>query len=919
MNDVHPFYKRGYIANAGSCQRNGGKCFMDIEFNIDYGAVSEQELRMNTVDAEGKTVSLRMTSTDGYHWTGVLHWEAPLTRKIDYYYSVVSNGAVERSEWQVEAHRLVLDGAETERVAVYDKWIDIPEDAPLYSSAFTDCIANDCPTQEKQRFYGRTVCFKVRAPQLRSGEKLFLTGAGELLGDWEKSAALPMTECNCREWTVNLDADRIYGSVLEFKFVAMNGDKSSLLWELGDNRRIEIMEREDRSVLVFELPSAQFPIAPWRGAGTVIPVFSLRSDRSFGVGDFGDLKLMVDWLKLTGQKILQVLPINDTTVTHTATDSYPYSCISIYALHPQYIDLNALPSLEDKAKRAEFEALRRELNALPQIDYVRVNGAKKHYLRLLFAQEGDKTLRSAAFRRFFAANKHWLVPYAAFCCHRDEYGTADFRKWSAHQTFTESDRKKWERKGTEEYSDAAFYYYVQFCLDAQMRDVHDYARQHSVILKGDIPIGINRNSVEAWVEPYYFNLDKQAGAPPDAFSANGQNWGFPTYNWERMLEDGCRWWVGRFGKMSQYFDAYRIDHVLGFFRIWEIPGDCVHATLGQFSPSLPMSREEIEGYGIPFREELFTRPYITDLVLDEMFGDAAQEVREKYLDCIGQGRYCMKSEYDTQRKIEAVFGDTSEERDASVRDGLYSLTSDVLFVRDNKDCHMYHPRISAQSSHVYQTLGEDEKRAFDRLYEDYFYHRNSHFWYREAMRKLPLLTQSTRMLTCAEDLGMVPECVPWAMNELRILSLEIQSMPKEMYVRFGNIAKNPYRSVATISTHDMPTLRQWWDEDGERTQDYYNNVLCQSGTAPHPLQGSVAADIVKAHLECPSMLCLISLQDWLAIDEDLRLADADAERINVPADSKHYWRYRMHVNIEQLIGDGAFNRQVRRLIGDSGR
>lgn len=895
------------------------KCFMSIEFNIDYGVVSGQKLQINIVCADGQTDGQCMTSTDGYHWTGVLSMEEPLDGKVDYYYSVVNDGTVERREWRVEAHRLVLDGMETESVAVYDKWIDIPEDAFLYSSAFTDCITNDSLSRGKQLSYGRTVCLKVRAPQLRKGEKLFLTGAGEQLGDWEKSAALPMTECNYREWTVNLDADRIAGGVMEFKFVAMNDDRLSLLWELGDNRRVDVAEKKDRSLLVYELSAARFPIEPWRGAGTVIPVFSLRSDRSFGVGDFGDLKLMVDWLTLTGQQILQVLPINDTTVTHTAADSYPYSCISIYALHPQYIDLNALPPLADKAKRTEFEALRRELNALQQIDYVRVNRAKTAYLRLLFAQEGDKTLRSAAFKRFFTANRHWLVPYAAFCCHRDEYGTADFRQWSAHGTFSDSDRRKWERKGTKEYSDAAFHYCVQFWLDAQMRDAHDYARKRSVILKGDIPIGINRNSVEAWVEPYYFNLDKQAGAPPDAFSANGQNWGFPTYNWERMLEDGCRWWVGRFGKMSQYFDAYRIDHVLGFFRIWEIPGDCVHATLGQFSPSLPMSKEEIEGYGVQFREELFTRPYITDLVLADTFGDGAQEVREKYLDSMGQGRYSLKSEYDTQRKIEAAFGDVEDGNAVSVRDGLYSLVSDVLFVRDNKDCHMYHPRISAQTSHVYQTLGEEEKQAFNCLYEDYFYHRNSHFWYREAMRKLPLLTQSTRMLTCAEDLGMVPECVPWAMNELRILSLEIQSMPKEMYVRFGTLAKNPYRSVATISTHDMPTLRQWWDEDSERTQDYYNNVLCQPGAAPHPLPGSVAADIVKAHLECPSMLCLISLQDWLAIDENLRLADADAERINVPADAKHYWRYRMHVNIEKLIGDETFCRQVRRLVSDAGR
>ena len=175
------------------------------------------------------------------------------------------------------------------------------------------------------------------------------------------------------------------------------------------------------------------------------------------------------------------------------------------------------------------------------------------------------------------------------------------------------------------------------------------------------------------------------------------------------------------------------------------------------------------------------------------------------------------------------------------------------------------------------------------------------------------------MLVCAEDLGMVPDCVPWVMDNLRILSLEIQSMPKDSKVRFGHLSENPYRSVCTISTHDMPTLRQWWDEDGERTQDYYASRLYRTDGAPHPLPGWLAKDIVARHLACPSMLCLLSLQDWLAVDERLRLPDADAERINIPANPRHYWRYRMHITIEQLAAATGFNNVVRELVGHSGR
>ena len=487
-----------------------------------------------------------------------------------------------------------------------------------------------------------------------------------------------------------------------------------------------------------------------------------------------------------------------------------------------------------------------------------------------------------------------------------------------------------------------------------MRGAHEYARSKQVILKGDIPIGISRDGVEAWVEPRYFNLNGQAGAPPDAFSVNGQNWGFPTYNWDEMISDGCSWWVRRFTKMAEYFDAYRIDHVLGFFRIWEIPIDAVHGLLGQFSPSLGLTVQEIEGYGLYFNEDRYTRPFITDWTLERMFGERAAEIKEMFLDRLDNERYQMKPEYDTQRKVEAWYKEMKNEEcrmkneecrmkneecrmkndaqpDSSfftlhssfkledLRDSLYAMISDVLFLRDRKDSKKFHPRIGVQHDFIYESLHDSDKYLFNRLYNDYFYRRNNQFWYYEAMKKLPRLTEATRMLVCAEDLGMVPDCVPWVMNQLRILSLEIQSMPKDDKVRFGHLSRNPYRSVCTISTHDMSTLRQWWDEDYEQTQDYYNSMLHRGGAAPHPLPGWLAKEIVSRHLTSPSMLCLLSLQDWLSIDEKLRLPDADAERINIPANPRHYWRYRMHLTIEQLLASEDFNQTVKELVKNSGR
>ncbi len=817
---------------------------MRIVLNLEYQTTFGEELAVNIL-LDGKTEQHKMGTLDGCHWMCELSKTVKTNAHMDYYYSVMRGDEETRREWLTIPHRLEFVAAKGAHYTTYDHWIDIPEDAFLYSSAFTECVAARERKMSPETEFAKTVRIKVRAPQLRFFERLAIMGAGDTFGNWEAKRAIDMYEHEANEWVISLDADTL-PQTLEFKFVGLDDEIDvTPLWENGENRTISLPQLEQGEVVVYELSQAFFPIYPWKGAGTVIPIFSLRSEGSFGVGDFGDLKQMVDWCAKTKQRVLQVLPINDTNMTYTWQDSYPYNSISIYALHPQYTDFRQLPALKDPERKAYFDALQKELNALPQIDYERMNNAKLEYLRELYAQEGSKAMKSEAFKQFFAENKEWLVPYAAFCHYRDFYGTATFSEWPDHKTFSEKEREAMSKSTTKIYKEVAFWYYVQFNLDQQMRAAHAYARKNKVILKGDIPIGISRDGVEAWVEPKYFNLNGQAGAPPDAFSADGQNWGFPTYDWDTMLADGCSWWVRRFRKMAEYFDAYRIDHVLGFFRIWEIPVPEKSGLMGQFSPALGLSREEIEAYGVQF--------------------------------------------------------------------------NDGLFLVDHKRNDRWHPRIAVQYQEAYNQLNEDQKYHFNQLYNDYFYRRNNQFWYTEAMKKLPKLTQATRMLVCAEDLGMVPDCVPWVMNELRILSLEIQSMPKDPTTRFGHLSRNPYRSVDTISTHDMPTLRQWWDEDEERTQSYFNTMLFRGGPAPHPLPDWLAKDIVSRHLTSPSMLCLLSFQDWISIDDGLRLPDENAERINIPANPRHYWRYRMHLTIEQLLAADDLNNEISTLIIQSGR
>ena len=813
---------------------------MKLYFNLEYQTTFGEELVLSVINEDvkhSKSEQYKMSTLDGLHWFCELSRSVKASSYIDYYYSVYRGDQQTRHEWLVVPHRLEFSAIRGIRYTVYDHWLDIPEDSFMYSSAFTECVSARKCAMSDQKEFARTVRLKVRAPQLRSHERLGIIGGGEALGNWDLKRVLSMTEHESNEWVISLDADRL-PQTFEFKFVTLS--QETPIWENGSNRTVSLPEIDLGEVVVYELSQANFPVYPWKAAGTVIPIFSLRSEGSFGVGDFGDLKMMVDWCYKTKQRVLQVLPINDTINTKTWQDSYPYNSISIYALHPQYTDFRQLPALKNEAKRQSFEALRKELNALPQIDYERMIAAKMDYLHEIFAQEWTTVQRRDTYKKFFEQNKEWLVPYAAFCYYRDLYGTANYTEWPKGATVANTQKSTFKDK-----KQLQFWYFVQYNLDTQMRSAHEYARAHRVILKGDIPIGISREGVEAWVEPKYFNLNGQAGAPPDPFSADGQNWGFPTYNWDEMLKDGCSWWVRRFRKMAQFFDAYRIDHVLGFFRIWEIPVPHKSGLMGQFSPALGLSREEIEAYGVEFKEG--------------------------------------------------------------------------LFLVDHKRDDRWHPRIAVQYQEAYTQLSEEQKANFNRLYNDYFYRRNNQFWYTEAMKKLPRLVQATRMLVCAEDLGMVPDCVPWVMNELRILSLEIQSMPKDNTVRFGKLSHNPYRSVDTISTHDMSTLRQWWDEDEAQTQEYYNTSLRRSGAAPHPLPGWLAKDIVSRHLTSPSMLCLLSFQDWLSIDERLRLPDQNAERINIPANPRHYWRYRMHLTIEQLLAADELNNEINTLIIQSGR
>jgi len=800
---------------------------------------------------------------------------------------------------------------------VRDEWYGYSDESPFLSTAFKQVFYSGCDVINE---FSEDLFIRLSANNTPQNSEILICGDNTYLGNWKYDKAKKLHKNIDGNWEIALDKKKLSG-VVEYKFIQIvnNNDIKTINWESGENRKLELSDLELKAHHIINHCSINLEAKKTRLAGTSVPVFSLRSEDSCGIGDFMDLIKMIDFLHKTNQNVLQLLPVNDTTMTHTWLDSYPYGAISIYALHPLYINLKAIGIINDEAFLKSFNKKAKVLNDLKCIDYEAVAKLKWSYLTKIHNQEGSKTFNTKEYKSFFKKNTNWLLSYATFCALRDLYKSAEFCKWPNYSIYKNEDIEHLTDESSTLYSSIAIHFFVQFHLHKQLTYVHNYATSKRIILKGDIPIGVNRNSVEAWVEPHLFNFGGQAGAPPDDFSVKGQNWGFPTYNWDNMESDGYSWWKKRFRKMSEYFDAYRIDHILGFFRIWEIPIDSIEGLMGHFNPSLPFTKEEILENGYQFHFERDCKPYIKEWMLNEYFGWKKDAVKSCFLDNHGWENYSLKEEFNTQSKINKYFIKNPDSDLNKTKNDLFSLCSEVLFLQDSVDTEKFHPRISAQFTKSYNALENWQKDRYSRIYNNYFYQRNDDFWFKCAMKKLPSLISSTGMLVCGEDLGMIPSCVPSVMNSLRILSLEIQRMPKDPKEKFANPSRYPYMSVCTTGTHDTSTLRSWWEENYDSSRQYFKEILGEEGTPPYYCEPWLCSKIIYSHLNSPSMLSIFPLQDWLSISGSLRREIPHEERINIPSNPNHYWKYRLHLNIDDMINDEEFTSDIRNMIHDSGR
>ncbi len=889
---------------------------MLLHFNLHYQTEYGEQIGIQYYSENGKDFKMYFFQThDGQNWSGM--FEVKDKSSISYIYCLFKNGDVFTKEW---GKVRTLKSGKSGQVYLLDKWRPrANENNSFLTTAFTESIFKRPKTVisvKKKALLKNSVTFCLRSSKIQPHLKYGVVGNIPDLGSWDKPVWMDDKDFPLWELTIPIKGTEVQ---IEYKYVVLNPvDNSIKIWEEGKNRVC---------YFVFQLPSENHLIITdenfnygsivWRGAGVAIPVFALRSQRGFGIGEFSDLKMLTDWTSDIGMNVIQILPVNDTIANKTWQDSYPYAAISVFALHPLYINIQNIAAFKNKNHQKAFEKTQKELNHLESVDFEKVLIAKFKYLRILFEQEYAHFTSDNAALTFIESNAEWLKPYAVFCHLRDKYTSCNFNMWPEHSVWHPEIIDSFCADSYAEIKKIEFYFFIQYHADKQLTESKEYARSKAVVLKGDLPIGIYRYSCDAWVAPSLYNMNEQAGAPPDDYSLLGQNWGFPTYNWAEMAKDGFSWWRKRMQMLNRYFDALRIDHILGFFRIWQIPTDQIEGTMGSFNPRLPFSMDQLASYGIRGDLSRYTEPFITEELLKKLFGHDLEELFVVFFSLGNDGKIHFKSSFDNQQKINHFVAQNSGF--CRYEKSLLSLMTEVLLLAEpHSDEPLFNPRITLATTNSYSHLDNDTKAIFTKLHNDYFFTRHDEYWRQQAMWKLPAILDASDMLICGEDLGMIPNAVPGVMKEMNIITLEIQRMAKGK-TKFGQVMSYPYFSVCSPSCHDMSTIRGWWQSDHENAKDFYYNYLHWYGLTPMECSQEIVQAIVEDHLASPSILAIFPIQDLIGMETSLRKADASSEQINEPSNPKHYWKFRFHIPMENLIQASDLNSKIRTMVKKSGR
>lgn len=638
----------------------------------------------------------------------------------------------------------------------------------------------------------------------------------------------------------------------------------------------------------------QFPQFDHPVTGIAVSVGALKSAHSCGTGEFRDLEPLADLCKKTGLDIIQLLPVNDT-----GTESSPYSALSAFALHPIYGSLDAFPEAEPFS--TEIRALKAQFASEKRFPYHDIRDAKIALLRRMYEAAEESIKKDPALERWISGHK-WILEYAVFMNLKHRNAEASWKQWHSHQTPTHAEIvKRWESPHRK--SDHLFYAWLQMRLDEQFSKACAYCAKQGIALKGDIPILMNEDSCDTWANPEFFREDLRAGNPPDDMNPLGQNWGFPIYNWENLAEAGYSWWKDRITASDRYYNAYRIDHILGFFRIWAIPQGNRSGFLGWTIPHEPITREEL--YSMGFSDERIrwiTEPHVQTRMVEEVNNFdylGTHGMLQKIMDRVGNEELWV---FKPQLRSEQDILDT--EIPSPVQEVLIRCWRDRLLQesgRDEKGRALYAPVWHYHNTTAWKSFSEDEKRAMESLIRNRTEAGNG-LWKKQGREILSAITGASSMLACAEDLGSIPDCVPAVLAELGIYSLRVlrwerhweeDGQPLKALESYGE------NSVATTSVHDSSTLRGWWEKEGGRQiiRAAWGNAI--PGTPQYTPEA--ALQVISRFADTPSRLFILPAQDFLDLCDTYRQEDPDDDRVNIPGTvSRFNWTWRLPDTLENI-------------------
>ncbi len=907
---------------------------MKLRFAIHYVAAWGQSLRVQIVfrrrDGKRHIVNVPLTTSDGDLWSAeTSQRNSPRSPYIDfsYRYQVIDNGyTVIRNEWNLHPRRYAFHDDKT---YVFD---DIWRDKPLQYYLLTQAYATwhgqkdtfegqqsaQALTDKQMPLFRKTLFFRVLAPQLKAGESLALLGNHPILGDWNPQRYLLMHKMGLCEWMLTVNVNNVAQS-LEYKYVVIKDEDHSLVrWEQGDNRIATCQNLVDSEVLVQHGDVTRLSDEQWHGAGVSVNVLSLRSEKSCGVGDLGSLLQLLQWSSQVGMAVLQTTTLQDVYKNHVLQQANPFAVVSAYALNPLLIDLDALGPLSDETKMNTFLRQRRELNALSVIDFDAVTRVKEAYVRERFAEEGEACLASEAFKAFYAQHASWLRVYAmykALCLH----GTPEELMTDTDKAYSTQLIDRLSADDSSLAADVHWIYYLQYHLYDQLRMVSEYARKHRIALMMTLPYGYSQCSVEVWEHPQFFDKRFVIGELPSYDNPQGVKSSLPLL--VRPLQPASQaafdeWRRQPLVHWATYVDAILLDYIDHYFTTWAIPQEATQSMMGVYRPSLPLREEELQCGIIDFNKKLYRQPFINDAIIQQLFGIHSAYAKQHYLTAHAYGLYTLRGEVSDQQAIDACFKGKNDENSQWIKNGLEQLCANRLFVSDPDNPQWVHPRLAGNHTLFFHMLNNEEQQAYLGLSHSYFHRRYEAYWKQNGTQTLDnLLADSNLLVVVDNPTAELSPAMTEVVNRQRLMPLCMQLRQRGYDGAFGHLEQNSYQTMDVLTTPSTLTLHQWWESNPYRTQHFALTKLQKEGRISRRLSPMLAEELVRRHLFSPSMLCVLSLTDWLAMDSQLSYEGHSASSaLSTVDDEREIWAVRAATSLETLAQAQPFNRKLASLL-----